>query len=64
MARIGIFCTSIEIRNLFVIFVESVKETQKGQDPSDVPIYFQRFQKALRFSLRCRLTCYDLMFLL
>ena len=35
MAIIGIFCISIEIRNLFVIFVESVKETQKGQDPSD-----------------------------
>lgn len=62
MVIIGIFWISIKIRNIFVVFVESMKETRKGQGPSDLPNYFQRFQKALRFSLRCRLTCYDLMF--
>ena len=64
MVIIGIFCISIKIKNLSVVFVESMKETQKGHGHSDLPNYFQRFQKALRFSLRCRLTCYDLMFLL
>ena len=43
----------------FCRFCGEHEETQKGQGLSDLPNYFQRFQKALRFALRCRLTCYD-----